>query len=155
MEKVNPFEKFDKQWALVTSGNIDHFNTMTISWGSMGTLWHKPIITIYIKPVRYTYNFLEENDYFTVSFFDHQYKGDLMTLGTTSGRDGDKVALTGLHPVSIGDYVGFKEAKTTFICKKIYSQSMDQSFMPEDVVCSYYMDEAEHKMFIGEVIEEL
>jgi len=56
---TKPFECFDKDWALVTAGNMEDYNTMTISWGSMGTLWSKPIVTIYVKPIRYTYQFLE------------------------------------------------------------------------------------------------
>ena len=69
---VNPFEKFNKEWALVTAGTKDKFNSMTISWGSMGTLWFKDIVTIYIRPDRYTFKFLEENDTFTVSFYDEK-----------------------------------------------------------------------------------
>ena len=73
-EKINPFEKFNNEWALVTAGTKDNFNSMTISWGSFGTLWFKKVITIYIRPDRYTFKFLEENDTFTISFYDEEYK---------------------------------------------------------------------------------
>lgn len=71
---TNPFEKFNSQWALVTARKDDKFNSMTISWGSMGTIWHKSIITLYIRPERFTFSFLEKDDYFTVSFFKEEYK---------------------------------------------------------------------------------
>ena len=111
MEKT--FDLFDKGWALVTAGDMDSFNTMTISWGGLGTLWNRPVATVYVKPIRYTHNFMESNEYFTVSFFDTDYRADLATLGTLSGKDGDKVAKTQLTPVTVGESVSFKEAKLT------------------------------------------
>ena len=80
--QINPFTKFDKDWALVTSGTKDDFNTMTISWGSMGTIWNRDVVTIYIRPDRYTWEYLNNNDYFTVAFFDEKYRKDLTILGT-------------------------------------------------------------------------
>ena len=71
--QVDAFHIFDKQWALVTAGTLKHYNTMTISWGGLGTLWSRPVATVYVKPIRYTYQFLEKNEYFTVSFFPEAY----------------------------------------------------------------------------------
>ena len=151
MEKT--FDLFDKGWALVTAGNMDGFNTMTISWGGLGTLWNRPVATVYVKPIRYTHNFMESNEYFTVSFFDADYRADLATLGTLSGKDGDKVAKTQLTAVAVGESVSFKEAKLTLLCKKLYRQDLDKSVMPADVVQKYYIDEAEHTMYVGEVVD--
>ena len=151
MEKS--FELFDKGWALVTAGTMDSFNTMTISWGGLGTLWNRPVATVYVKPIRYTHNFMDSNEYFTVSFFDAEYRGDLATLGTLSGKDGDKVAKTKLTAVAMGDAVSFKEAKLTLLCRKVYRQDMDKSFMPDFAIEKYYTDEAEHTMYVGEVVE--
>lgn len=144
---------FDKGWALVTAGNIENFNTMTISWGGLGTLWNKPVATVYVKPIRYTHDFLDASEYFTVSFFDSDYRADLATLGTLSGKDGDKVAKTQLTAMAVGDSVSFKEAKLTLLCKKIYRQELDKSFMPDFAVEKYYTDEAEHTMYVGQVME--
>lgn len=149
---VNVLEIFNDEWALVTAGTEGNYNTMTISWGGMGTLWGKPVATVYVKPIRYTHRFLDENEYFTVSFYPEQYKKALGTLGTLSGRDGDKVAASGLTPVYLDRAVTFKEATTTLICKKIYRQDMDTAAMPQDVVNTYYTTEAPHTIFIGEVI---
>ena len=128
---------FDKGWALVTAGNIENFNTMTISWGGLGTLWNKPVATVYVKPIRYTHDFLDASEYFTVSFFDSDYRADLATLGTLSGKDGDKVAKTQLTAMAVGDSVSFKEAKLTLLCKKIYRQELDKSYMPDFAVEKY------------------
>ena len=144
---------FDKGWALVTAGDLDCFNTMTISWGAMGTLWNKPTCTVYVKPVRYTHEFIDANDYFTVSFFDEKYRDALALLGTKSGRDSDKVEESGLTPVRIGEnLVGYVQAAHTLVCRKIYRQDMDTAFMPEAERERHYLTEAPHTMYIGEII---
>ena len=76
LKKFNlaPLYKIDKEWAVLTCGKKEKFNMMTISWGGLGTLWHKPIATIYVRPNRYTNEFIENNDYFTLSFYDEEYK---------------------------------------------------------------------------------
>ena len=151
MNKV--FDLYNRQWALVTAGTADNYNTMTISWGGLGTLWNKPVATVYVKPIRHTHNFLDSNDYFTVSFYGEEYRKDLGLLGTLSGRDGDKVAQTKLTPVSVGDSVSFKQATITLLCKKIYRQDLITDTMPQEEINRYYIDEEPHTMYIGEVID--
>lgn len=153
--KLNIFEQFDKKWALLTAGNEDWFNTMTISWGGLGTLWSRPVATVYVKPCRYTYEFMEKNDIFTVSFFPETYKKDLALLGSKSGRDGDKLALTGIHAKPLAQGIGFCEAELTVVCKKVYYQDLDPSRIPEDAMERYYKTEPAHRMYIGEVIDIL
>ena len=152
------FRLFNDHWALATAGSIEHYNTMTIGWGSMGTLWGpphkgKPVLTIYVSPARYTHSFLEENEYFTVSFFPEEYRRDLALLGSRSGRDGDKVALTALTPLAIRHGVDFAQAELTFVCKKLYQQQFDIEKVPKDVADWIYTRGPPHSMFIGEVEE--
>lgn len=147
------FNVYDKEWALVTAGPVDNFNTMTISWGGLGTLWNRPVATVYVKPVRYTHSFLDANDYFTVSFYDEEHKKALGVLGSLSGRDGDKVAEVGFTPVKAGDSTTFAQAKLTLLCKKIYRQDMITDTMPQFAIDTYYTDEAPHTIFIGEVVD--
>ena len=146
---------FHEEWALVTAGKEGDYNTMTISWGGLGTLWSKPVTTVYVKPCRYTFGFMQANDYFTVSFFDSTYKKDLTILGTASGRDGDKVALTSLHPVFLENGVTFKEAKTTIVCKKTYELPLVCDGMSDEIIEHYYTKEEPHHIFLGEVLEVL
>ena len=143
---------FHTDWALLTSGDRESYNTMTIGWGGLGTLWSKPVATVYVKPIRYTHEFLERNEYFTVSFFPEKYKKALGLLGSKSGRDCDKVAEAGLTPRYLEHGVTFQEAEVTLVCRKIYRQDMDTQNMPKDVIENYYASEAPHTMYIGEVI---
>ena len=118
---ANPFKLIGKDWMLITAGDKEKFNTMTASWGGVGIMWGKPVATAYIRPQRYTFEFIENGDYYTQSFFDEEYRDALKFCGSKSGRDYDKVKETGLTPV-VDDETGavyFKEAKLVFICKKM------------------------------------
>ena len=87
----NPFHQFHKRTALLTSGKISNFNTLTIGWGTIGVLWQRPVIYVYVKPERYTFKFMEENEYFTVSFYGKKYRKQMGIFGSKSGKDFDKV----------------------------------------------------------------
>ena len=147
------FSQFGQQWALVCAGTMDHHNAMTIGWGGLGTLWNRPVATVYVKPVRYTYRFLEENDYFTVSFYGEECRHALEVMGTASGRDTDKDAAAGLTPIAVGESVTYAQAEVTLLCRKIYCQDLDTARMPPEVVEHYYRAEAPHRMYVGEVVD--
>ena len=151
------FDLFDKKWALVTAGSDESFNTMTVSWGGLGTLWSKPVATVYVRPSRYTHEFMDREPLFTVSFFGEQYKKELALLGRYSGRDCDKVGMTSLTPQRIhvpqGCAVVFQQAELTLICRKIYRQDMDKSLLDPEIASSDYdPEEPAHTMYVGEVI---
>ena len=150
---IDILNTFQQDTALLTAGTKDHFNTMTIGWGGLGTLWNKPVATVYVRPSRYTYEFMENEDYFTVSFYDRTYRSDLAVLGTVSGRDGDKVAQTSLTPEFLDNSVTFKQARLTLVCRKLYRQDMDLAAMPEDVQRRAYADGDVHTAYIGEVVD--
>ncbi len=150
---VDSFRIFEKDWALLTAGTPEHYNTMTIGWGGLGTLWGKPVTTVYVKPIRYTHEFMDADEYFTVSFYSEKYRRALALLGSLSGRDCDKTAKAGLTLRLLDHAVTFQEAKVTLLCKKIYRQDLDTAVMPQDVVADYYAAEAPHTMYIGEVID--
>ena len=152
------FRMFNDRWALVTAGTIENYNTMTIAWGSMGTIWgppHKgrPILTVYVSPARYTHSFLEANEYFTVSFFPEEYRQDLSVLGSKSGRDGDKVALTQLTPVAVEHGVDFEQAELSFVCKKLFAHQFEKEQVPQEVADWIYKRMPPHTMFIGEIVD--
>ena len=155
--KFAPLNDLVKNYALLTSGDKDKYNTMTISWGGFGTIWNKPVVTVYVKPIRYTYKFIEDNDYFTVSFYDDEYKNDLIILGTKSGKDIDKISLTKLNPMFLDNSVSFEEAKITLVCKKIYYQDLNLELIKEnlssDIYNRFYGNDPVHRMYIGEVID--
>ena len=149
------FSQFDKKWALLSAGTKENHNSMTISWGGLGTIWNKPVATVYVRPVRYTYEFMNENDYFTVSFYSEDYKKALGVMGSKSGRDTDKDAEAGLTAKEAGNSVTYEEAEVTLLCKKIYYQDMEEDKIPADVLEKLYSEEPVHRLYIGEVVDIL
>jgi flavin reductase (DIM6/NTAB) family NADH-FMN oxidoreductase RutF len=149
------FSQFDKKWALLTAGNKDSFNTMTISWGGAGTLWSKPVVTTYVRTSRLTHDFMDREDYFTISFFPEEYKKTLAVLGSKSGRDMDKMKDSGLTPKTVNNSMTFEEAEVTLVCKKLMMQPLEVKNMPEDIAKQFYGADAPHDMYIGEVVEIL
>ena len=147
------FSQFDKKWALLTAGTKDKFNMMTISWGSLGTLWNKPVATVYVRTSRYTHDFMDENEHFTISFFPEEYKKMLGVMGSKSGRDMDKKKDSGFTAKEVGGSVSFEEAEVTLVCRKLFRQELSVENMPEDVKNTLYAGDAPHDMYIGEVVE--
>ena len=152
MNKYN-IEEMIKEGCLVTAGDINHYNTMTIGWGMIGTIWRKNTFIVYVKPCRYTYEFMENNEYFTISFYKERYKNEMVYLGTKSGRDEDKVKNAKFHPIELEDSVTFKEAYLTLVCKKYYYQDIDYSIVPEDARDRYYSDNCMHRAYYGEIVK--
>ena len=150
---INTFSQFDKKWALLTAGNKEKFNSMTISWGGTGTLWGKPVATTYVRTSRYTHDFMDENDYFTISFYPESMKDILGVFGSKSGRDIDKMNYEGLTAKEAGESVTFDEAELTLVCKKLFKQRLDENNIPKDIVERFYEGDAPHDMYIGEVVE--
>lgn len=167
-KEYRAFDLFQKQWALVTAGTVEKFNSCTVSWGSMGTIWTRPgesgsAVTVYLYPTRYTRELLAESDYFTVGFLPKQFKKALGYMGSHSGRDGDKAAAAGLTPVAMGESVAYEEAELTFLCRKVYQHQMSKDGMAEDIR-EYYEANPKvyphdgngewqpHWAFVGEVV---
>lgn len=150
---IDIFKLIADQWGLVAAGSANDFNAMTVNWGSLGVMWGKSVVTVYVKPIRYTSEYLDREEYFTLSFFPERYKNDLGVLGTYSGRDCDKLSMTSLTPEVTGKGIVFSEAELTLVCKKLYSEPMKLERIPSFAVEKYYKEEAPHIIYVGEVLE--
>jgi flavin reductase (DIM6/NTAB) family NADH-FMN oxidoreductase RutF len=148
----NVFKLVGKEWMLITAGTGESFNTMTGAWGGLGILWEKKICFCVIRPGRYTYEFIEKSDLYTVSFFEEQYRGILTYCGTKSGRDVDKVAETGLTPVFEKDSIFFAEARLVLVCRKIYYQDIRPEQFLDSGIDGFYPLKDYHRMYVGEII---
>ena len=150
--KENSVSLFDDRWCLITAGTKDSYNTMTASWGAMGELWNKDVCFIFIRPQRYTKEFVDNNEYFTLSFFGEKYKKALGFCGRNSGRDCDKAKETGLTAVKIGESMSFEESEVVIVCKKIAQQAISpEGFIDSSIDPICYPDKDYHTMYIGEV----
>ncbi len=149
----NVFKLIGSDWMLITAGSEKSFNTMTASWGGLGVLWNKPVSYIFIRPQRYTYEFMEKNKSYSLSFFDEKYRKALNLCGTKSGRDCDKVKESGLTPVvSENGVVHFAEAKLVLECSKLYYQDIDPSHFLDPSINGIYNNDY-HRMYIGSITD--
>lgn len=149
----NFVKMLSEDWALLTAGKVDNFNTMTVSWGGIGELWNKDVAFLFVRPQRYTYQFIENNDYFTLSFFGGEYKKELGICGSKSGRDIDKMEATGFTPISIDNSTGFKEAKITVYMKKLAYQDMKPDGFIDDSIMNNYANNDFHRIYVGEILK--
>ncbi|MBP7902331.1 MAG: flavin reductase [Spirochaetes bacterium] len=147
----NIFDLIANQWGLLASGDIPNHNCMTFSWGGMGHLWNKDIAYIYVRPQRFTYEFIEANPYFSINFFDEKYKDILKVCGTKSGREIDKKNLD-LTPITENGCVYYKEAKISAVCRKIYHQDINPANFLDAEIDKNYTDGDYHRMYIGEIV---
>lgn len=150
----NMIELIGKEWMLVSAGGKDKFNTMTANWGSIGYYANKPIATIFVRPERYTFDFVESSDHFTLSFFGSSNREALALLGKLSGRDCDKVTQAGLSPIftELGN-PSFSEARMVLECRKIYGHNMTkEEFMDQEIFTNCYSRGGVHKVYMA-VIE--
>ncbi|MGC7873360.1 flavin reductase family protein [Desulfosporosinus sp. SYSU MS00001] len=148
----NPFTKVE-DWALLTAGTKDKFNMMTITGVMFGKLFLKPMIQVYVHPDRYSYQFVESNDYFTVSFFDVPHHPALQICGRMHGNECDKVAESGLKPIPFENTVIFDEAKTIFVCRKVYHTDVKKdNFDSQQLFKDYYKDlSTYHRIYLGQI----
>lgn len=157
---MNPMDKIAEQWMLITAGDERGCNTMTASWGHLGSIWHQngrtlPTSVVYLRPQRYTKEFVDREALYTLCFFpDH--KKELTYLGSHSGRDGDKVGAVGLTPVFGDGYTYFAEAELVLVCRKLYrAPLLEEGFLDEDIIEKNYPNRDFHDLYIGEIVKVL
>lgn len=146
------FHLIDKEWMLITAGTMKRWNTMTASWGGLGTLWNKPVTFCFVRPTRHTYGFMEKSGCFTLSFFAEKYRKALLYCGSHSGRDVDKAGQTGLTPFAVArGAVGFRQARLMLVCRKLYCQDLTPCNFLDRTIDKLYPNKDYHRMYVGEV----
>ena len=150
----NAIRLISEEWALVTAGSRDKFNMMTASWGFLGEMWGKDCAIAMIRPQRYTLEFMNQNDNFTLSFYGDN-KAVHKVCGSKSGRDIDKAKESGLVPIFDNGAVYFEQAELVLICKKLYTSQIDKEGFVDKECLKWYPDNDFHKMFVGEIVKVL
>lgn len=159
--RLDPIYSISKEWMLLTAGSEDTgYNTMTCSWGHIGSIWGTgggmATAICYVRPQRYTKEFMDRETLYTLCFFDGKYKDKLAYLGTHSGKEEDKVAKVGFTPVFGEGYTYFAEASLVLVCRKVYQAPMkEEYFVDRDILTLHYPDKDYHDMYIGQIVKIL
>lgn len=159
--QFNPMSLIADEWLLISAGSKESgYNTMTASWGHIGNIWGHgesgATAIVYIRPQRYTKEFVDREDYFTLSVLDEKYRKELAWLGAHSGREGDKFAATGLTPAFVDGTTYVAESKLVFVCKKLYhAPLLEEGFVDPAIVAGSYPDKDFHEMYVGRIVKVL
>lgn len=151
--EFNPFTKIGKEWALVTAGTKGGVNCMTISWGGMGVMWGKDAVFVFVRDSRYTKEFIDKNEFFSLSFLGEEYRKALNYCGSHSGREGDKLAAAGLHPGFRYGIPYIDEGNLILLCRKLAATRIsEESLLSPDLMKKWYPDKDMHTMYVAEII---
>ena len=157
MLEFNPFQKIGKEWMLITAGNKEKANTMTASWGGVGVLWGKNVVFAFVRDTRYTKEFIDREETFSLTFLEEKYKSALKYLGAVSGRDEDKIGGARMHVDYHQDKTPYiDEGNLVIICKKMSATRItEEQFISSGLKEQWYADGNMHTMYGGEIIEVL
>ena len=154
--KVKPYDFLENNWLLLTAGDFSKgdYNAMTVSWGSLGSLWGHAIVQVFVRPTRYTYQFIDLYDTFTLCAFPPAHRKALSLLGSRSGRDSNKIALSGLTPIPASTVAApaYAEADLVIECHKLYWDDFDPEHFLDPAIENHYPTKDYHRIYIGQII---
>lgn len=155
LAQEDAFQLIGKEWMLITAGDKDNFNTMTASWGGIGWLWNRPVAYIFVRPERYTYEFIERGGRVTLSFLGEENKPIMNLCGSKSGRDMDKVKETGLRPIETErGGVAYQQSRLTLDCHVLFRSPMqEQHFLDKEILNRWYNDNPGGSLHVMYVLE--
>jgi len=150
------FHTFDVRWVLLAAGDLAarDFNVMTISWGSLGVVWGKPFAQVFVRPSRYTWQFMEKSESFTLSVFPEKHRKAMSYCSSHSGRAGDKLSAAGFTPIPSQRVPapGFAEAELLIECRKMYFSQLFPGQFLDPTIHSNYPSPDVHRVYFGEVL---
>ncbi|HOS84432.1 MAG TPA: flavin reductase [Bacteroidales bacterium] len=150
----NTFKLIGNDWMLVTGGTKHSHNCMTASWGGFGILWHKPVVFVFIRPQRYTNEFVEKHPYISLSFFDESYRPQMQLCGTKSGRTIDKAAACNFSIFETQHKaIAYQEARLVLECKILYAHQLQQDCFIDTSHLHHYAAGDFHIQYIAEITE--
>lgn len=152
----SPFKLIGKDWMLITAEKDGKINTMTASWGGFGVMWGKNVVYIVLRPQRYTKEFVDHSETFSISFLNNSFRTTLSYLGTKSGRDEDKIKKSELSVLHTDNIPYFEEADIAILCKKLYTQEYKpECFIDQELNEKWYPDVDHHTLYIAEIAKLL
>lgn len=149
-----------EDWMLLSAGTAEELGTMTVSWGLTGFIWGTDTVMVMVRKSRNTLRYLLEQPFFSLCSFPPEFHDKLYYCGRHSGRDVNKVQVCGFSPAQELGAPYFKEASTVYICRKLYSGTIDPtSFSDRELFHTWYETGVHagdnHRFFVGQVARVL
>jgi flavin reductase (DIM6/NTAB) family NADH-FMN oxidoreductase RutF len=151
---LQPFTTFDPDGVMLVAGTHLRVNLMTISWGTFGIMWGRPVVMVMVRPTRYTWDFIAETTDFTVNWLEAGRSDALTYCGTVSGRDADKFAVSGLTQADggHGDCPILAEAELALECRTLYRTNILPEQFLDPALLDMYKANDYHGLFFGEIL---
>ena len=139
---------------LVTKGKDHKANIMTIGWGTIGSIWGKPIFIILVRPSRYTYELLEEVNEFSVNVPSKKLTGAALYCGSVSGREKDKFQDMDLTPITLPEVQVpiIEECHIHFLCRTVHQHHLIPEMLEDSVKKQFYPKNDFHQVYYGEIV---
>lgn len=148
----NAFKLIGQDWILITAQKDGKTNTMTASWGGVGIMWGVEVAYIFIRPSRYTKEFVDSSNTLSLCVLPESMKSEMSYLGKVSGRDEDKIKNANLTLNTHNNVTYFNESRLTFICEKLYCQDLEEcSFIDKNLTTKFYPSKDYHTMYVVKI----
>ncbi len=150
----NLFELIGKSWMLITlpdKNSQSGANAMTASWGCAGILWGKPVCTVFIRPQRYTFGLIEENDRYSLCFPGEKYRSALNYCGSHSGKNEDKLKNAGLTVFQYDNVPCIEQSEIVIVCKKLYADDLKKDAFTDISPLSNYANNDFHRFYVSQI----
>ncbi|MHB9132967.1 MAG: flavin reductase family protein [Armatimonadota bacterium] len=152
---LQPFTTLQPDGVLLVSGaGVNQANVMTISWGTFGVMWGRPIAMVMVRPTRYTWDFITSAPDFTINWLPDDMLDALRLCGSASGRTMDKFAAAGLTQDNglVVHAPILAESILTLECRTIYRDDVKPDHFLDTSFTSMYEANDYHGLFFGEVV---
>lgn len=160
MNEIDPFAAWPQVCsALGSNGAIlmsgEPGNPMTIGWATLGVVWGKTVLTVLVRPSRFSFALLESLPQFTVNVLDpDRFKRQLAFCGSHSGRDRDKLTECGFtteesQRVRV-PHLG--EAQLVYECAVVHKTTVVDADLAADIRGRYYPRGDLHRIYHAEVL---
>ena len=145
----NAYSLIGSDWMLITAEKDGVVNTMTASWGGLGIMWGMPAAFIFIRPQRYTKEFIDAGSYLSLNILGASFRKQLSYLGSVSGRDEPKIQRAGLTVCHDNGIPFFDESRLVLFCRKLFAQELEEGqFVDKEIISKWYPNKDFHTMYV-------
>lgn len=139
---------------LASTNKKGQSNVMTIGWATVGIIWGKQIMTVLVRPSRYTYRFIEDSGTFTVNVPSEELRKWVGFCGSRSGREVDKFAEFGIS-VTKGQTVNsvtIDPCPMVYECQVVHYNDVIPDHLTPEIEVGAYGGSDYHRLYYGQIL---
>ncbi len=130
-------------------------NTMTIAWASIGIIWDRPVITVLLRPSRFSCGLIEKTGEFTISIpIGMDFGDELLLCGQTSGENIDKFlecGLTAMKSKTLETYI-VGDCELHLDCRVLMKNKIERDSIPGKIKDDHYKSGNFHNLYYAEIV---